>query len=152
MTNKEQLLNAFQTALETLGLTEHPRADVAQYARERGIIPALIVFRWMGFGVDFRREIRPTFGIGTSIVLSVETGSRPRTEFTVTWASGGGDVAMALAEASHHMEWLQKVAQAEAIIKYALKATPNDELEGILNELEQESKETHEAIREGLGL
>jgi hypothetical protein len=148
--NRINLLNAFQTALGILGLTEHPRPEVAQYASERGIIPALIVFRWMGFGVDLIRDIRPTFGLSTNIRISVETGTRPRCEFSVSWPSGGGDVSLALAEASQHLEWVRKVAQAEAVIRYALQSTPKDELEGILKALEQESRETHEAIRDGL--
>lgn len=146
------LLNAFQTALGVLGLPAHANPKVQNVVTECGIIPALVAFRWSKYSVSLMHEVRPTFGLSTHLSIDVATGSRPRCEFKVTWPSGGGEVSMALAEASQHLGWIQKVAQAEAIIKYALSSTPKDELEGALKDIEREADETSEAIREALGL
>jgi hypothetical protein len=122
MTNTAMLLQALNLVVTTLGLEQyaHPRVRKAIAA---GCNPALLILRVSSYDISFIQDLRLAFGLSTSVQLRVETGDPKRTAVSmeVTWASGGGSAGVALAELSHHMEIVQKAAQAEMILNEVVR-------------------------------
>lgn len=72
---------------------------------------------WSAF---IRQEVRMCFGLSLDFSLVHELG-KPMVA-RVTWASGGGDVSQALAQASIQMDYTQRVACAAMVLEEAWAA------------------------------
>ncbi len=149
--NANTLLAAFTTVINILGW-EHQRPEVREaFAHHAPENTALTLVRWVAGTADLRREIRPVFGLTTSISIEFGTSgylrTGPRLEVRVTWPSGGGSVSMALAETSQHLEWVQKAAQVEAVLlNGAVGRISDEDLTAAIRELEKRSEVLQEAV------
>lgn len=122
---RDALIRAVARAYTILGL-ETPRVGTfGPVLTAAGIDPVVaeIGARWFGSEVTVYGRIASTFRIETDVCFTLtcsDSGSW-NVEAEVKWASGGGTVSSALAQAEHHLTMIRRMAAAEETIREATR-------------------------------
>ena len=152
--NANIILSAFTQVLRIFGW-QHERADVQKIIDtcddEHATTLAVVDFSG---SAQLRRQVCVANCVYVDVEITLGRSWRAGSglDAKVRWASGGGDVASALAEASLHMEWVQKLAQAQAaLVHLSSRMTPKECVDAC-RELEGRSRAINEVIVNGLGL
>jgi hypothetical protein len=114
------IVQAFQTVHEILDMKPQQSPEMQRAIAASGVDPIWTTFRWSDHsGVEFIQDIRRCFNLKVSVSIRFVPTRDPgeRAQVSVTWPSGGGDVAQAMAELSYQMAWAQKAAQVEVVLR-----------------------------------
>jgi hypothetical protein len=105
-----------------------------------------------GWEVAIHQEVRLAFGLSARIELvyggSLAPGNARPPRAEVTWASGGGPVSHALAQAQLQLECIGRVAKADLVLHQAWRPVIMAGAEGaVCEELGRRSRAAWEAFR-----
>jgi hypothetical protein len=122
---RDALIAAVARAFTILGLEAYRVGTYGDVLRAAGVDPivAEIGARWFGSEVTVYGRIASTFRIETDVcfTLSCSDSGSWHVEAEVKWASGGGSVSSALAQAEHHMTMIRRMAAAEETVREAAR-------------------------------
>lgn len=119
---RDMLIRGVADAFNIIGFETRLVGAYGDVLRAAGVDPvhAEIGSRWFGNELTFYGQIRSTFRTSTDVglTLTLDDGSW-RVAVEVKWASGGGSVAGALAQAEHQLAVIKRAAAAEETLREA---------------------------------
>jgi hypothetical protein len=134
-----ELLNATRECFAIVGRPQYFQDYLLKIAYDvLDLDPALVEGGWEhSLGFRWTRELRPTWGLHTTLTVQFQTPYRSdrheplRKEYAekldvdVSWPSGGGNPAKAVAQASQHLELAQQATRVELVYQRAVMPPEN---------------------------
>jgi len=113
----QNLLVAMDKAFHILGLSSnHKNLTSEKTILSCGEHPMFFEYSWTGVDIDIYREVSVSYTLAAHVSICIKNREKTPNRVRVTWPSGGGNVLVAVAQATYQLELAQKALRAEMIL------------------------------------
>jgi len=154
----EQITRANGACLRVLGW-RHPVDKTRRAIEKVGADPALLVPEFFNLGFELNHRVTRSFSLETLVHIEMPSTFRgyhgrpvDALKVRVRWASGGGEITKALAQATIIRDCVEKAAQCEIILRENLRELGIDQWLAALTVLQRNKEAEWQKVRSYLGV
>jgi hypothetical protein len=153
----EKITRTIRTCMHVLGWRH--RHDKTREAIEKvGADPALLVPEFFSSGFQLNHRVDYSFSLEARVYIELPSTFRDHPgvpvhalKVEVKWASGGGDIAKSLAQATIIRECVERAAQCETILRENLRELGVDQWLAAFKVLQRRKEAEWQKVRDYLG-